>query len=678
MDDINDDDVCQLTRLLRAPNYAHSVRLPEIWYSRQASEVHRLNPSLRRPSTLLVRAAVRLGLRGVPHFPNCANLCRFHQALDPRIIRDLLMMIMDECTVRSDRFRNFPDHTEDAVKAWSHRLDEVVGMWLGRDLLVQIFGQHLSLPPSNTPIYDRCEACMIAIVGGRVSVLADLHSSLVARYTFRQQTTRRRNPNICQPPRLLRVVRSWLSHLDVSTNNELVYNSDVLVQKLLHSRRIIDAVERDAPTPSSAASGRSHSHRGQSRYVRLIHYGVLVPRVINGKKTSRRMQHHRRSGNPLRKLAGKLVSIKARLSGLRTVRHHARVINSNTQARGDRTGDSAVDANGASRHNSNDTPRSRDNNNSSSSGIITNSSFRGFDNASAVPRPLNLEQTRQAARERASLDNPSSAVFVSGALRDDNDLNDASRLSRNNTVSAQRDLASLPSHPGGADSTSAQRPPRRRRTDSVSAVCNFDISTPDLDRADSTSAQRGLASLPSHHSRTASASAQTHNSSSQYIPARRAWPANHPKAITRKPVAPPASSVYSTDPSPSHIYSTAAAPSRVSTALASSNALPTHPARPPPSSVYSTDPTPSRGYTSSSSRLPRRSMTPATPLTQATLPLTPPSSGRSHNPRQPSASASRPRPSNMDRRPQTPHHSAGVRTVRRSTCGPGNSPSSWM
>ncbi|KAI9166590.1 hypothetical protein HJFPF1_02700 [Paramyrothecium foliicola] len=279
--DVDDRLLYQLTSMLRfvsiggsiEPTLSRAMSIPESWLENQRTQSNGLDHSLRRPTSLFTRAAIYLGRRGVPFCPGGANLCSSHQVLDPRIIRNFLVMVMDECTVRSDRFRNADELCiHGPVKAWLIRLEAVTATWLGKNLYARIYG-----PSHPTPtlrfLEGHCEACMLAVVGGDYQILRDLYAGLLARQAFVKE---QKNGHKYRAPRLLRIVKSWMAHCPLATRRCLEDEGKALSQKILNCRRAIVEHESRALAP-----GSSNASTSKSRYVVLTSYGVSVPYPVD-------------------------------------------------------------------------------------------------------------------------------------------------------------------------------------------------------------------------------------------------------------------------------------------------------------------------------------------------------------------------------------------------------------
>lgn len=183
-----------LTKLLRMPPTGPN----EAWLSEQDLGVAKLDHSLRIPNNPLTRAAIRGGAMGLTFCPKGAHLCGVHENLDPRIVRNLNLLLQNEFNkILEVRGRCQAAYHPD-VEKWLVRIDTVRKLW-----------------------NIRCEACVCAAIGGREHILLDIRASIFARR------------NLCQchtggTRDILRVIEAWMKPLPRALRWQLRKESEVL------------------------------------------------------------------------------------------------------------------------------------------------------------------------------------------------------------------------------------------------------------------------------------------------------------------------------------------------------------------------------------------------------------------------------------------------------------------
>ena len=227
--------VDKLAELLRLPSELTTEQV-EKWLAESKTKIDGMPKMFRRPGgrNLIGRLAVKLSeyedLGPVvgpvlgPFVPPAAVLCTSHAKLDPFMIRQLFLLLAEEVTTRTDRFRTFkgdkelPLHPD--VALFVERQNAMSTLWMDAELVAQLF----DAPPAGgySRVESGCEACVLSVVGGRGEMLRDLRSNLLAR--------RRR-----LRPRLLRFVDRWIEMHDARAR--IVLDSDVLAVKLKEIRR---------------------------------------------------------------------------------------------------------------------------------------------------------------------------------------------------------------------------------------------------------------------------------------------------------------------------------------------------------------------------------------------------------------------------------------------------------
>ncbi|KAF7552822.1 hypothetical protein G7046_g7282 [Stylonectria norvegica] len=224
--DVPDEALTQLTRLLHMDSSVNVAQPDKWWLKRQESRIPKLHNSLRPPTNLVERLALRInGNR--PSIPShIAKLCSSHRGLDPRAIRALSRLVADECTARTDRFRHWRGrmtYTGQLV-SWLDRIDSITGMWIGREAFQIVFGYNSAMPAIQK-VESGCEACMMAVIGARPQLLCDLRANMVSRRD-RQPKSKRRDP------RLLRIIDSWISHYDEVCREAVMGASEVMATEI--------------------------------------------------------------------------------------------------------------------------------------------------------------------------------------------------------------------------------------------------------------------------------------------------------------------------------------------------------------------------------------------------------------------------------------------------------------
>ncbi|POR37303.1 Uncharacterized protein TPAR_02494, partial [Tolypocladium paradoxum] len=202
--DISDEALDQLTRLL---HLGPDLR-GEGWLLDQQRQMMELDPCLLRPKGLIDRLAISMGKHRAPFSPSRANLCLTHKPLDPRVVRKLMVLVADECTVHVDRFRSArARHNVDvppSVRCWLERMDSATALWLGRAQFEDMFQREAPRTGGPTSERRRCEACIMAVVGGWPQMVMDLRAGLAARRAYMAEKT-----GTERDPRLLRAVEAW-------------------------------------------------------------------------------------------------------------------------------------------------------------------------------------------------------------------------------------------------------------------------------------------------------------------------------------------------------------------------------------------------------------------------------------------------------------------------------------
>lgn len=224
--DVPDFVLKQLTKLLYMDSSNNVANPSQSWLDYQAEMAPLVDRRIRRPKNLFARLAVRIGEHGVRFFPQAARLCAAHHALDPRVIRSLMLLVGHECTLRTDRFRKWRgqiNYSEQATM-WLDRIDAITGLWIGREAFEMVFGYQRAMPGVQS-VDSGCEACILAVIGSRPQLLCDLRASMLGRMQWYSKHQRRE-------PRLLRIVDAWIMRYDEVTSAAIMNLSEMLAQDI--------------------------------------------------------------------------------------------------------------------------------------------------------------------------------------------------------------------------------------------------------------------------------------------------------------------------------------------------------------------------------------------------------------------------------------------------------------
>ena len=234
--DMSDEALNQLTRLL----YLGPELRDKGWLIDQQRQLRALDPCLLRPKGLVDRLAISMGKRRGSVSPSRANLCLTHKPLDPRVVRKLMVLVADECTVQVDRFRNARARLNvdmpPSVRCWLERMDSATALWLGRAQFEDMFQRETPWTGGPTSERQRCEACIMAVVGGWPQLLMDLRAGLVARRAYTAEKTGTERDS-----RLLRVVEAWASIYGPTNQRRITVQSETLVGAIVQLRKDVRA-----------------------------------------------------------------------------------------------------------------------------------------------------------------------------------------------------------------------------------------------------------------------------------------------------------------------------------------------------------------------------------------------------------------------------------------------------
>lgn len=232
--DVSDRRLDQLTRVLFHDDTPQSRQ----WAADQEFLVKRLGGRLLRPRGLIPRLAIRMARHHVPFTPARASLCRVHRPLDPRLVRKLMAMVEEECTARVDGLRRHRAHLEcePLVDRWLGRMDAMTRLWLDGCTLDELLDRDFSPRMGRRSENGRCEACMLAVVGGSAQMILDLTASVTARRWYMAD----RRPDRPAPP-LLRVLVSWKRLYPAETQWVVEEESERLAERIYQLRKGLGA-----------------------------------------------------------------------------------------------------------------------------------------------------------------------------------------------------------------------------------------------------------------------------------------------------------------------------------------------------------------------------------------------------------------------------------------------------
>ncbi|KAM0562051.1 hypothetical protein ACHAPJ_002495 [Fusarium lateritium] len=262
--DISPHQLDQLTDLLWMDPGVNVAAPDSDWLLDQQSRIATLDKSNRRSTKLLDRLSARLESLSLKHVDDgmpAACLCAAHHGLDPKLIRRLMLLLIAECTERVQTLRTWRQRItfSDNIIAWLDRIDTVTGLWIGRDAFRATFGYQRA-SPTDLRVKSKCEACIMAVVGGRPQVLSDLRACMVQR----------RDRHGGRGPRLFRLVESWIDHFDADCRRAVMTASAELGNELDELLDVIKCLKRESKRSStlSATSSRTSRHRESRTYER--------------------------------------------------------------------------------------------------------------------------------------------------------------------------------------------------------------------------------------------------------------------------------------------------------------------------------------------------------------------------------------------------------------------------
>ncbi|KAM0263027.1 hypothetical protein ACHAQJ_001405 [Trichoderma viride] len=272
--DIPDETLRQLTKMLYMDAADFCGHRAENWLHDQERKVKDINTAtLLRPKDPIARFAVSMmSKHKLPFCAEGARLCPAHKALDPRIIRDMLLLVADECTIRTNRYRSLRAKgvLSPSLEGWMGRIDLITALWLGEEKFRRVFDSDRRdyLPEC---VRTKCEACMLAVIGGSAVYLTDLRASVLARRAYKTKTTGRE----ASAPRLLRIVDLWMSFYRADCRYAVCRYSEALVDDLVAMRGLARK-RRDKEVERRIRKGKAPGPSWNAN-VRLTKEGLPIP-----------------------------------------------------------------------------------------------------------------------------------------------------------------------------------------------------------------------------------------------------------------------------------------------------------------------------------------------------------------------------------------------------------------
>ncbi|KKP07575.1 hypothetical protein THAR02_00371 [Trichoderma harzianum] len=271
--DVSDEAIWQLTKLLYMDTTDYYGHQAGDWLAKQEQQVEGLDVTLLRPRSLLARFTFGLCGHRLPHYSEEPRLCEAHKALDSRVIRCILQLVADECTIQTNRYRSLrlKKTLKPSLEDWMERIDSITALWLGEDKFRLVFGCHLRGEMPDC-VRTKCEACMLAVIGGSSIYLTDLRASVLARQAYNTELMGREY----RRPRLLRVIDSWISFFQGDCRKEICESSEAMVGDIVEMRTLARR-RRDERDERRRKKGKLPRVRSNVR-VRLTKEGLPIPR----------------------------------------------------------------------------------------------------------------------------------------------------------------------------------------------------------------------------------------------------------------------------------------------------------------------------------------------------------------------------------------------------------------
>ncbi|KAL6788361.1 hypothetical protein J3E68DRAFT_136886 [Trichoderma sp. SZMC 28012] len=271
--DVSNEALQQLTKLFYMDTADYFGHRATDWLARQEQQVKELDVMLLRPRNLLARLTLGLCGHRLPLYSEEPRLCTAHKTLDSRIIRCILQLVADECTIQTNRYRSLrlKKMLKPSLEDWMKRIDSITALWLGEDKFRHVFGYPLR---SEMPdcVRTKCEACMLAVIGGSSIYLTDLRASVLARQAYNTELTGREY----RRPRLLRVIDSWISFFQEDGQKDICECSEAMASEIVEMRTLARK-KRDKRDERRRKKGKPPRGYKNVR-VRLTKEGLPIPR----------------------------------------------------------------------------------------------------------------------------------------------------------------------------------------------------------------------------------------------------------------------------------------------------------------------------------------------------------------------------------------------------------------
>ncbi|UKZ77404.1 hypothetical protein TrVFT333_005125 [Trichoderma virens FT-333] len=280
--EISDEALQQLTKLLYMDTANYFGDRSRDWLTEQEQQVKGLDAMLLRPRDLFTRFALTVIERSFFSSREVPRLCLAHKALDPKVIRSILQLIADECTIQTNRYRSLrlKKMLSPSLECWMARMDSITALWLREDKFRRVFGCRFR---SEMPdcVRTNCEACMLAVIGGSAMHLTDLRASVLARQAYNTKLTGREH----RWPRLLRIVNSWISFFQEDCQKAIRECSEAMASDIVEMRTLARR-RRDKDNERRNRKGKPPKVRSSAR-VRLTKEGLPIPRQPRLRKGDR-------------------------------------------------------------------------------------------------------------------------------------------------------------------------------------------------------------------------------------------------------------------------------------------------------------------------------------------------------------------------------------------------------
>lgn len=192
------------------------------WLEKQKREVDGLPRELQLPRGSAVAACFLLPIKAHPG----PGLCDAHELLDPRLVHWLFHMLTKECTTHADRARDYR-RTLPAARDCPASVAGLLDRFDGVASLYRPARECDAIPADARfrEVRSGCHACVLAAVGARPYLLADLRANMCARAR-------------AGSPRALPLVEAWLDGFGRDGARDLRARADALADELRAVRRL--------------------------------------------------------------------------------------------------------------------------------------------------------------------------------------------------------------------------------------------------------------------------------------------------------------------------------------------------------------------------------------------------------------------------------------------------------